>query len=294
MACYHPIPAFQDRPGEPVRLWPPVGTATLNLPCGNCLGCRTDLATQWAHRAQLEASQWDNNCFVTLTYDDEHDHKGKPHLPEHGHLRPKDLQRFIKRLRRAVDRRHPEIQTVTPPGIRYLASGEYGETTNRPHFHLLLFNCRFTDQKSVGQTLSESPTLKQLWKLGGHRIGQLTGASANYVAQYSLKKLALPVERHDENGEVYKPPFIRMSLKPPIGETWVKRFKADLQHGYLITNARKNAIPRAIKRQLAKIDPQLAEQAAFAASKHIRAAHNLEAAELIHQSKNRLFHSRPL
>lgn len=295
MACYHPIPAYQDQPGQPVRLWPPVGTANLQLPCNNCLGCHTDLATDWAHRAQLEASQWDHNCFVTLTYDNGHDKRGRPHLPPNGHLRPKDLQRFIKRLRRGIDRGDPEIQTIKPPGLRYLASGEYGETNQRPHFHLLLFNCRFTDQKAVGRTLFESEALKKYWTLGGHRIGTLTGASANYVAQYSLKKLALPVgSRCDPEGEIYQPPFLRMSLKSPIGERWTQRYKEDLQHGYLIHNARKTRIPRAIKKQIAKTDPQLAELATYNAQRHTRGHHDLTAAELIHQSKNALFCKRPL
>lgn len=287
MACYHPIPAFQDRPGSPVKLWPPVGTATLTLPCGTCLGCRQDLATDWAHRAQLEASHWQYNSFLTLTYDD-------ANLPEYGHLRPQDLTRFIKRLRRGIDRGDPGIGTQLPEGVRYLASGEYGETSQRPHFHLLLFNCRFTDQKRVGTSLYESETLHKYWKLGGHRLGELTGASANYVAQYSLKKLVTQGERHDENGEAYRPPFIRMSLKPPIGQKWTETNKLDLQHGYLVHNARKNRIPRGLKKQLAKLDPILAETATVQAQQHKHTRHNLDAAERIHRSKNALFHHRHL
>lgn len=291
MACYHPIPAYQGGPGEKPRLWPPVGTATLKLPCGSCLGCRTDHATDWAHRAENEASSWDHNCFVTLTYDDDH-------LPEHGHLRPRDLRNFIKRVRQAVRRTYkrsaPAIASVRPIGPRYLGCGEYGDRTNRPHYHVLLFNCAFTDSYVVAKGLRESPTLAKYWELGGHRIGELTGASANYVAQYSLKKLGHPVERHDQNGEVYQEPFIRMSLKPPIGQRWTEKYKEDLQHGYLIRNARKKRIPRAMKKQLAKLDPQLGELATYNAMRHSRVQHDLTAAELIHQSKNNLFHSRTL
>lgn len=287
MACYHPIPAHQDRTGGPVRLWPPVGTATLNLPCGRCLGCATDLATDWAHRAELEVSQWDHNCFLTLTYDDEH-------LPDHGHLRPKHVTDFLKRLRRRLDRPGAAIAWNGTTKPRYLYSGEYGETTLRPHYHLLLFNTAFTDRYRVGKNLWESPQVSKLWKKGGHRLGELTGASANYVAQYSLKKLVTPEERHDENGEIYRRPFIRMSLKPPIGEKWTEKYKQDLQQGYLIRDARKKRIPRGMKKQLAKIDPLLAEQAAYAAQQHTRTKHDLTAAEKIHESKNALFTSRPL
>lgn len=305
MACYRPIPAYQDRPGAPVTLWPPVGTATTNLPCGKCIGCRTDLATDWARRAEKEAAQWEHNVFVTLTYDDGQDKKGRPHLPEGGHLRPKDLQKFVKRIRRGVDREDPGIATELPAGIRYLASGEYGETTQRPHFHLLLFNCGFTDQKRVGADLYESATLAKYWKKGGHRIGALTGASANYVAQYSFKKLALPegeyitdhngtefIPRHDQYGELYRAPFLRASTVPPIGFAWTAKHKEDLQHGYLVINGRKQRVPRAIKKQVAKLDPQLAEQITASAGRHTRTKHDLRAAEVIHEAHAALHHTR--
>lgn len=311
MACYHPIPAYQGGPGEPVKLWPPVGTATLELPCGTCLGCRTDHATEWAHRAEMEATAWPYNCFLTLTYDDDH-------LPEEGHLRPRDLRNFLKKLWRASNRLEPTIQAITQTRwhlarlrkghqgprqlkqiqispLRYLAAGEYGDRTGRPHFHILLFNCDFADKKKTAKDLYESATVTKYWRKGGHKIGALTGASANYVAQYSLKKLRSPeVPRHDSQGEVYHPPFIRMSLKPPIGEAWTIKYKTDLQHGYIIKNARKKRIPRATKKQLAKIDPQLAELATYQAQQHKRGPHNLEAAEIIHHSKNKLFHTRTL
>lgn len=288
MPCYHPIPARQDRPGAEIRLHPHLGEANLQLPCGGCLGCRTSLALQWARRAQQEASLWDHNCFVTLTYDDKH-------LPDNGHLRPKHLTDFIKRLRRRLDRPAPAIAWNPNSKPRYLASGEYGETTLRPHYHILLFNAAFTDGRRVGKDLWESPELLDLWKLGTHRIGALTGASANYVAQYSLKKLVTPEGRHDNNGEVYKDPFIRMSKKPPLGNGWLLKYKNDLRHGYLVSNdARKEKIPRALMKQLAKIDPELAEQASYNASKAPRRIENLSAAEEIHASKNNLFHSRPL
>lgn len=287
MACYHPIPAWQHPTGGPLKLWPPVGTATLKIPCGTCLGCVTDHATQWAHRAELEATAWAHNCFLTLTYDDEH-------LPENGHLRPKHVTDFLKRLRRRLDRPGAAIAWDPISKPRYLYSGEYGEKTLRPHYHILLFNAAPTDAHRVGKGLWESPQITKLWQKGGHRIGELTGASANYVAQYTLKKLVTPVDEHDENGEVYKPPFIRMSLKPPLGQKWTEKYKEDLQHGYLIRNARKNKIPRAMMKQLTKLDPQLADTAAQAAQQHKHKHQDLQAAEKIHQAKNALFNNRPL
>lgn len=289
MPCYHPIPAHQDKTGEPVRLWPPVGTANITLPCGTCLGCRTDRATLWARRAEHEASEWPHNSFLTLTYDNDH-------APENGHLRKDHLQKFLKRLRRANDRLAPAIATLRTNGgtIRYLAAGEYGEHTQRPHYHLILFNCAFTDTYRVGKDLYESHLVNKLWPLGAHRLAAFTPASANYVAQYTLKKIAHR-EEPDANGELRPAPFLTCSLKPAIGARWLERYKNDLAHGYIATtNGRKGGIPRHYKTILTRTDPLLAEQAAFRAGQHKRAKHDLEAAETIHKRRNELRQTKHL
>lgn len=252
MACYHPIPARQDL-GQDPQLWPPVGTANLQLPCGTCLGCRTDRALQWARRAQHEAATWRHNCFLTLTYNDER-------LPLNGALEPQALQKFIKRLRRTRDRRHPHLLGDHLGRLRYLACGEYGERTQRPHYHALLFNCNFADLVQVGSNLYESPLVSKLWPLGKHRLGTLTGASANYVAQYTVKAVGKTYCTPD--GEILPRPFIRASLKPAIGDAWIKKNKLDLQHGYLIAEGSKNRIPRRYLQTLqagSPSDRQLAE-----------------------------------
>lgn len=302
MGCYHPIPAHQDSRGGELRLHPPLGTANLEIPCGTCIGCRTQHALEWARRAQQEASTWEHNCFLTLTYDEKN-------LPHSNNLVPKHLTDFIKRLRRAADRAEPALARDRSSQIRYLASGEYGETTHRPHFHLLLFNATFTDAYRVGKDLRESPTVGKYWKKGTHRLGELTGASANYVAQYTMKKIGPADLARSPNwdrdaitgcvydtttGEIRQQPFLRMSRKPPIGNGWLLKYKNDLQHGYLIHDARKEKIPRALIKQLAKIDPQLAEQATFNASQHKRGHKDLNAAERIHQRYRELTAGRQL
>lgn len=306
MPCYHPIRAYQKRPGDPVAMGPPTGTATLELPCGSCLGCKTRRAQQWAIRAEHEASLFTHNCFLTLTYDE----KG---LPDNGHLVPEHLRHFIKALRqdrqraiRRAGRRHRPVphSYLSGPGqrVRYLACGEYG-AGERPHYHLLLFNCDFEDKYQVGKGLWESPTIAKLWKRGGHRLGELTGASANYVAQYTIKKQGTEPPC-DPDGVVRPAPFIRMSLKPGIGAEWIKKYKSDAQHGYIIKDGDKHLVPRFYIKQLQKNDPLLAEQvqwrAAQAARGRPKAANQqqqqqqLDAAEKIHQRRNELHQARNL
>ncbi|WNK13868.1 MAG: replication initiator protein [Microvirus sp.] len=280
MACYHPIPAYLE--GGQVKLWPPLGSANTNLPCGGCIGCKTDKATDWARRAEHEAKSWKHNCFLTLTYRDEE-------LPPNGHLRPDDLQKFTKRLRAAHSRGHPAIATAHLGKLRYLACGEYGDRKGRPHYHMLGFNIDFNDTHEVAKDLRESALVSDLWPAGQHKIGNLTGASANYVAQYTLKKIGKT--DCDADGVVRPAPFLRASLKPAIGNAWLQKYKHDLRMGYLVTEGQRGRIPRSYLQQLQRMDNQLLAEIKLN-TKH-KTETNLEAAEIIHaqQVKN---HKRTL
>lgn len=285
MACYWPIPAYQDGPNGAVRLWPPKGTATTNLPCGRCLGCRGNKAFEWGERSNHEASLHKHNVFITLTYDDQH-------LPRDHSLLPEDLQRFIKRLRRATTRRGGHrVATEAEKSIRYLACGEYGETYDRPHYHAVIYNCAFPDAKRVGTDLYESDCLSELWPNGGHRIGDATAAAATYVAQYSLAKQGQG--DHDKDGVYRHPPFLRMSLKPAIGMQWLEQYYKDMKHGYLVTkDGRKMGVPRYYRQKIKSIDCQQHEH--MEARQYAHRINNptdrndedrLRAAEHIHQQQ---------
>lgn len=200
----------------------------LELPCGQCIGCRLDRARSWAVRCMHEASLHKTNCFLTLTYTDEK-------LPPLHSLRKRDLQLFTKRLRKA----HPELT------IRYLQCGEYGDISNRPHYHVLLFNYDFPDKvvfsRKNGNTLYLSTELSFLWPHGLHSIGELTFDSACYVSRYVLKKVTGKNAEDHYNGRT--PEFITMSLKPAIGRQWYDKFKDDI-YNYDKCVVRHNFITR--------------------------------------------------
>ena len=79
-----------------------------------------------------------NAIFLTLTYDDAHLEFAPYVDPETGEvshrpvLVPEQLQKYLKRIRRAAERRG------APAHIRFFACGEYGEDTERPHYHVIL------------------------------------------------------------------------------------------------------------------------------------------------------------
>lgn len=160
--------------------------------------------------------------FVTLTYSPDA-------IPATGTLDPDDPTRFLKRLRRRIE----------PRRLSYYLCGEYGDTTERPHYHAVLYGPQFLDRDHIsdrhGAPVYQSDFLTSTW---GHGLTELTGltyGAARYVAGYVRKKVR---QRDDpdhylrvepETGELHslKPEFGRMSRRPAIGNRWIKRYWRD-------------------------------------------------------------------
>lgn len=298
MACYHPVPARQEGDGQQVRIRPPIGDANLQLPCGQCLGCRTDRASLWAWRAVHEARYHEHNRFITLTYSDDH-------LPRDGALQPRDLWKLLKDLRndlaanvrRVAKGRPGRAPDLLGQRLRYLACGEYGENFGRPHYHALLFGVGFGDEEVAAKDLYASAYLTKRWGKGEVRIGQLTAASAAYTAQYTMKSMGRTY--CDADGVVKQGPFLRVSSRPGIGAIWVEEFAPDLQHAYMIVDGAKRRIPRYYKKKLDDVYPVLAEEIKTRSRKYrdkikidAQSPERLKDAEAIHRRRNELVRQR--
>ena len=176
------------------------------------------------------------NCFITLTYSDEH-------LPEFGSLDKKAFPRFMKRMRRKEERAAKREGTV-PQRFKYFACGEYGENFSRPHYHACIFGTDFPDRylwaKRGGHETYRSPRLEKLWPYGHSEIGSLTFESAAYVARYCTKKVTGGREDDhytrefvdEETGELVshkvQPEFALMSRRPAIGKGWFEKYSGDV------------------------------------------------------------------
>lgn len=187
----------------------------VQVPCGRCIGCRLEYSRQWAVRCMHEASLYEKNCFVTLTYDDKHLPKNSVGLAT---LRPDDFVLFMKRLRK-----------LKGPGVRFFQAGEYGDL-GRPHHHCLLFNCWFDDavvwRESGERSLYRSKELERLWPYGYSSFGKVTFESSAYVARYTVKKVVgVGAEAH-YCGRVVE--FCTMSRRPGIGRGWLERYCSDV------------------------------------------------------------------
>lgn len=182
-----------------------------------------------------EASLHERNCFITLTYDDEH-------LPKGGTLVKSHFQDFMKSFRHAI----------SPMRVSYFMCGEYGDLNGRPHYHAIIFGYDFSGDRLLRRRWTAVPSradlvkapkacyssseLAKYWKLGHNAVGPVTPQSAGYVARYCLKKVTgVQADEHyrrvdPDTGEVYwlLPEYANMSTRPAIGKAWFDRFSGDV------------------------------------------------------------------
>jgi len=127
----------------------------------------------------LEAAVSKSSAFLTLTYSDYF-------LPSGETLIPKHLTDYLKRLRKSY-----------PEKIRYFAVGEYGEISQRPHYHLCLFG--------IGYEMAGY--IQEKWDQGLSHVGEVNQNSANYITGYCTKKL----DKHHKDLNGRHPEFMRCS-----------------------------------------------------------------------------------
>lgn len=166
--------------------------------CGQCLPCCIKKRSIWTFRLMLEARVHKHVSFLTLTYDDDH-------YPAGGSLDYSHIQAWLKRFRKAL--RKP---------LRFFCVAEYGDHTQRPHYHLILFGASPDDIHLVRAT----------WHYGTMiQMDPLTVERAQYAAGYTTKKMT---KKDDIRLYGRKPEFAKMSLKPGIGAPAVPQLAAPL------------------------------------------------------------------
>ena len=158
--------------------------------CGKCNECIKLKSADWALRAQHHISEFKENCFITLTYDE--DNVPKPYEIKDG------WKLFMKKLR-------PKFNGK----LTYMVSHEYGKDNGRPHHHAILFNGSFTDlnkwkKTNKGSQLYTSDKLNSIWRNGFTSVGDANGATANYIASYALKGNSFCALDGEGNSVVYK------------------------------------------------------------------------------------------
>lgn len=291
MACTSPIQGYRRADGRidpksSARPLQPAGrrvAGIAEIPCGGCLDCRIRQASDWALRLEHEARTSrgpdgaTNGSFVTLTFSDEGlaDRLAQEHV-DPATLHKRDVQLFLKRLRK-------ERAGLGGGKIRFFAVGEYGDETQRPHYHLLLFGEDFRNDRvswptEDGRQAFRSATLAKLWKYGHHDIRPLTIETINYCARYVVKKFKSAEEKraslervHLLTGECFQveEEFALMSRKPGIGAHWFEKYQADtFPHDYIVSDGKKKAVPKYYMKRLETTNKQLAEEIKLTREKH--------------------------
>lgn len=174
-----------------------------------------------------ESMYHDDSLFITLTYDPEN---------EPDEISKKEVQDFIKRLRKHLPDRK----------IKYYMTGEYGDKTNRPHYHGIIYNLALSEHRvrrtKRGFSVLQGPLLKA-WQKGYVNAGTVSPDSTRYVAEYIHKKLYGP------DGTNRQQPFALMSQG--LGSTWMYNNKEYLEQNAQITfQGKPYGIPKYYREKL--------------------------------------------
>lgn len=233
MPCEKPMTVWKVRPTQAQH-----GTK-VQVPCGTCFLCRQEYARQWAIRLMHEASRHEKNAFITLTYDN-------THTPPDGGLRYEDLQKFWKRLRKDFGK------------LSYYAVGEYGDKTNRPHFHACVFGLDFSDEaitiRQAPTRLYTSMALQKAWGMGLVSAGAITFETARYTASYVMKKLGANKTYRtvdEETGELIALEQPKAMMSRNLAVDWWRDWKQGvIDHDRVVVQGRPQKPPKAYDRWL--------------------------------------------
>lgn len=307
MVCFYPVKMYKLRVGKneftythsPHQITKKNLVKEIQRQCGYCIGCRLRHSREWAIRCMHEASLYWNNCWLTLTLNEEYKNtRENPLSLEKG--QKSEITRFLKRLRKKYGE-----------GIRYYYCGEYGETCfycnknekfckceqylswiGRPHYHVCLFNHDFQDKEFYkerdGMIYYTSQSLDQLWTdpktklhMGQAIITDLTPDTAAYTARYTMKKIygrastqekiygLTHYQRLTSDGEIIDliPEYTNMSrgskiLKTGgIGRGWLEKYNKEvLDNDGVFFKTLNIKSPRYYDKWLEKTFPEIYEE----------------------------------
>lgn len=223
--------------------------------CKQCMPCRIQKSGEWAVRLMHEAQMHESNIFLTLTQNQEH-------MPKNRSLDHREIQLFLKRLRKHYE---PKI-------IRFYLGGELGKSRLNPHWHIIVFNLEVDDlelhcRNKRGDKIYKSATIEKIWGRGFITIGEVNKTTCAYTAGYLMKDSEMnhqdTVNLVDQvTGEIIerKKPYNAMSTKPGIAKAWYDKYKDDVfPCDYVIVKGKKVNTPGYYRRQLEKDNPELFE-----------------------------------
>lgn len=198
MECANPISVsipFKGRTNPAIR---PV----VNVRCGQCLACRVNKRDALAGRMLLEQMSAACAQFWTLTYSEEA-------VTSDRALLVRQARNFCSALRMH------EVRSGNPLPIRFFGVCEFAPLTQRPHWHLAVYNHLNSIKYSEPYRKGLPRPLIHIgqWPHGHIDVGQMNGASARYIAKYVTKFNLGPTDPEED----VRRPIAIYPQKPPLG-----------------------------------------------------------------------------
>lgn len=218
MICKNPLTIRNPNVGHDPKVKLPSGfsviprTYLFQVPCNKCVFCRERNVSAQLGRLIIASYPTFHCYFVSLTIDEEH-FTDNLHGVERDDLNP--LVNYLN---------HSNIRHGTK--FQYFFTSEYGETSDRPHYHALLYN--FKDRHQVDDILDKYYTK------GNVKVDDVNLARFRYIANSHVTKCThIPyyVDEVDfETGEIIQlkcnKPFVRASRG--LGFDFVDRYCHDI------------------------------------------------------------------
>ncbi|AXH75376.1 MAG: putative replication initiation protein [Microviridae sp.] len=141
--------------------------------CGKCEACVITAGEELATRIVCESRMHEWSWFFTLTYDPEF-------MPADGKVSKAHAYDWRIAMRSAF------------PGLSILLVGEYGERTERPHYHAAVFGVDFTPictnaAFGASEPMLLSDQLQRIWGRGNVLLSPLQVARCRYIGSHFIK-----------------------------------------------------------------------------------------------------------
>ena len=161
------------------------------VPCTRCVLCRGRKVKEWQFRTVVQMNFTSLPSYlITLTFNNSN-------IPSRG-VSVRSIQLFMKRLRISLYRYGFKDLSK----LSYLACGEYGKTTKRPHFHILLHG--FPQDNAIFPNLAFIlKFIESCWSYGFCYVKPCDSGASNYVTKYLLKS-----SYNLDIGPYSNPPFL--------------------------------------------------------------------------------------
>lgn len=166
----------------------------VGAPCRKCWQCVENRKNDLLGRCIAESQHCVGASVITLTYGNSPNINGAEQIYEAQNLTYDDVQRYLKRVRRAD---YP---------LRYMLAGEYGAKKGRAHWHIIAFWQERIPDRPLRE-MADDPYWTPFAYGGGTFWDEFSPESASYVCKYLSK--ADPVTGESS--------LQKMSTNPPLG-----------------------------------------------------------------------------